>query len=266
MIEIEEITVRRGGREVLTGVFGTLLAGRLTAILGPNGKSTLLQTLTGEMPFEKGQISAFEEPLARHLEKPQDLARWRGVLPQQSQLFFDFPVIDVVMMGRNPHIRKRETARDFDICEAALQRVGAAHLQNRSFQRLSGGEKQRVHLARVLAQIRDLVEDRTPCLLLLDEPTANLDLKHQHQILRIAREIAASNAAVAVVLHDLQQAREVADDVLLLHEGRVAASGPPGKALAPEILRRVFEIEARWVEHEGAHLLRVEPPAADPFY
>lgn len=261
MIEIEDITVLRGRREVLSGVCATLVSGQLTAILGPNGsgKSTLLHALTGELTVEKGRITAFDRPLTRHLEKPEALARWRAMLPQQSQLFFDFPVIDVVMMGRSPHIHKRETARDFDICEAALQRVGATHLQNRSFQRLSGGEKQRVHLARVLAQLHDLVEDRVPCLLLLDEPTANLDLKHQHQILRIAREIAAANAAVGVVLHDIQQARELADNVLVLHEGRVAAYGPPGKALTPEILRRVFEVEAHWVEYESAHLLCIEP-------
>ena len=119
-----------------------------------------------------------------------------------------------------------------------------------------------MHLARVIAQLHDAVDEGRPALLFLDEPTANLDLKHQYQILRTARDFAARGTAVCLILHDLQQARQVADHVLLLASGRTAAYGPPAEVLTPQAIRRVFEVETEWLSTATGHLLNVTLPAS----
>lgn len=264
MLTAENLTVKRGPRTVLQQVFLTLRPGVLTVVVGPNGsgKSTLVKAVTGELTPFRGQVIVRGAPLAEHLRHPREIARWRAVLPQQSNLFFNFSVLDVVMMGRTPHLSHGETARDYDICEMALARVGATDFRNRSFQQLSGGEKQRVHLARVIAQLHESVELGQPGLLFLDEPTANLDLKFQYQILNISREFAAKGLAVCVILHDLGQALAIADEVMMLHQGRVAGYGKAAEVLSEARIRRIFEIDARWVEHEGTWLLHTRSLSA----
>ncbi|MGF1452890.1 MAG: heme ABC transporter ATP-binding protein [Opitutales bacterium] len=266
MLTAENISVKRGRNTVLRQAYLSLRPGVLTVVVGPNGsgKSTLIKAVTGELPLARGGVRILGKTLDEHLRHPREIAQWRAVLPQQSNLFFNFSVLDVVMMGRTPHLVRGETARDYDICEQALERVGATAFRDRSFQQLSGGEKQRIQLARVIAQLHDAVEQGRPGLLFLDEPTANLDLKHQYQILDTAREFAVAGLAVCVILHDLEQARQIADEVMVLNHGAVRGYGPAADVLSASRIRHVFEVEAQWVEHQGELLLHTRSLSTNP--
>ncbi|HBR94258.1 MAG TPA: heme ABC transporter ATP-binding protein [Opitutae bacterium] len=262
MLRCDNITVKRGNRAVLRQLHFDLQAAELVAVIGPNGsgKSTLLKALTGELALARGTVELNGLSLATQMQRPQDIARWRAVLPQQSELAFNFPVIDVVMMGRSPHLARVEQARNLEICEAALEQVDCLALKDRRYQHLSGGERQRVHLARVLAQLHEGLHSDGPALLFLDEPTANLDLKHQIQILHLARQCADRGAAVFLVLHDLQQARAYADRVLMLKAGRSVAFGKAASVLSAKRIERVFDIPVEWVQHEADALLKIKNP------
>ncbi|MFQ3225529.1 MAG: iron complex transport system ATP-binding protein [Lentimonas sp.] len=264
MLRSDNITVKRGGRTVLRQLHFDLQRGELIAVVGPNGsgKSTLLKALTGELSLARGEVELNGRSLAEQMQRPQAIARWRAVLPQQSELAFNFPVIDVVMMGRSPHLSQQQPARDLEICESALDQVDCLELKDRFYQHLSGGERQRVHLARVLAQLHEGLESKGPALLFLDEPTANLDLKHQIQILQIARQCADRGAAVFLVLHDLQQARAYANRVLMLKAGRSVAFGQAASVLSAKRIERVFDIPVEWVHHQGEALLNIKHSSA----
>ncbi len=250
MLIAREVGFHRGPRQVLGGVGVTLTPGRLTVLLGPNGagKSTLLKLLAGELTPDAGGIELDGRRLGRWT--PGDLARRRAVLPQESRLAFAFPVREVVMMGRMPHARGSESPRDEEICTLALARTGAGDLADRLYPALSGGEQQRVQLARILAQVWEAQEgaDR---ILLLDEPTANLDLAHQHSTLSLAREWARASAAVLAVLHDLNLALTYADDAWILAHGQLVASGPIQEVLTPELIERVFHLRAEFIPVRG---------------
>jgi iron complex transport system ATP-binding protein len=241
MIVVDNLAFRRGQAAILQGVHATIEPGRLTAIIGPNGsgKSTLLRLLAGELQPERGRVLWEGQPL-RRLDR-RETARRFAVLPQSSALTFDFAVEEVVLMGRTPHRRDSNPERDQAIATAALERVGMEAFAHRLYNTLSGGEKQRAHLARVLAQIWEPHPEK-PRYLFLDEPTSSLDLKHQHSVLRIARELSGAGAGVLVVLHDLTLARRYADSVLILKDGRSAGFGPPGQVLSAPRLEWVFEV------------------------
>ncbi|MDR1279287.1 MAG: heme ABC transporter ATP-binding protein [Opitutaceae bacterium] len=243
------VTVRRGGRAILDNAGCAIRRGRLTAILGPNGagKSTLLRVLSAEFAPDAGEVLFDGRPLRDW--KPVELARRRAVLPQESLLGFPFRVREVVLLGRMPHSPDGETARDRDIAREALARVDMAQAGERIYTTLSGGEKQRVHLARVLAQIWE--DTGEPRALLLDEPTSNLDPSHQHATLALARGLADAGVAVVMILHDINLALAYADDVLVIRAGRVAAAGPVGATLTPELVRLVFNITARRITLPG---------------
>lgn len=163
-------------------------------------------------------------------------------------------------MGRSPHLRGPETQRDCAIAHAALHEAGVAPLADRLYPTLSGGEGQRVHLGRVLAQIWEAVDDR-PRYLLLDEPTSSLDLAHQHHILTVARAFAERQVGVMVVLHDLNLAAQYADRVLLLKEGRAVATGPPEQVLQAEVIEAVYEIPITVIPHPHSSCPLVVPAA-----
>lgn len=246
-----------GGRKtLLTGVDLDLRPGEFHAIIGRNGagKSTLLKLLTGEVAPSSGEIELWQTPLGRY--RPRQLARNRGVLAQHTELHFDYRALEVVLIGRIPHQRNQiETDEDVSIALDCLHRVGLAGYEDRNYLTLSGGEQQRVHLARVLAQItpgsarRDRADDRPP-LLFLDEPTSSLDLHHQNQVLEIARSLARDHSAtILAVLHDLNLAARYADTITLLSAGRVAACGTPYEVLCEGTLRQAFQHEVRVQRH-----------------
>ncbi|MFJ9628354.1 heme ABC transporter ATP-binding protein [Streptomyces sp. NPDC101175] len=231
LAEAEELRARLGSREVLHGVSVPVRAGEVLALVGPNGagKSTLLGALAADLPPVAGVVRIHGRP-ATDWSAPE-LALRRAVLPQSATLSFPFTVEEVVRMGRAPHATG--PAEDDLAVAEAMAAAEVTDFAPRPFSALSGGERARVALARVLAQ-------RAP-LVLLDEPTAALDLRHQELVLRLCRERARAGDAVVVVLHDLALAAAYAHRVAILRAGRVAADGPPGVVFTEELLSDVYE-------------------------
>ncbi|MFJ5725416.1 heme ABC transporter ATP-binding protein [Streptomyces sp. NPDC093149] len=226
------LRVRLGGRPVLDSVELTAYAGEVLALVGPNGagKSTLLAALAADLPAESGTVRIGGRPATDW--SAAELALRRAVLPQSAALSFPFPVADVVRMGRAPWAGTERADEDEPAVAAAMAATEVTEFAGRPFSALSGGERARVALARVLAQ-------RAP-LLLLDEPTAALDLRHQELVLRLCRERAAAGDAVVVVLHDLGLAAAYADRAAVLRDGRIAVAGPPVEVFTGELLGEVY--------------------------
>lgn len=230
--EARGLRVRLGQRPVLDSIDLTARAGEVLALVGPNGagKSTLLAALAADLPAEQGEVRIDGRPVTDW--SPAELALRRAVLPQSATLSFPFPVADVVRMGRAPWAGTERADEDDPAVASAMAATEVTEFAERPFSALSGGERARVALARVLAQ-------RAP-LLLLDEPTAALDLRHQELVLRICRERAAAGDAVVVVLHDLGLAAAYADRAAVLHGGRIAVVGPPAGVFTGELLGEVY--------------------------
>ncbi|MGW6717041.1 heme ABC transporter ATP-binding protein [Streptomyces globisporus] len=231
-VEAAGLSVRLGQRQVLDSVDLTAHAGEVVALVGPNGagKSTLLAALAADLAPGSGEVRIDGRPAAAW--SAPELALRRSVLPQSAVLSFPFPVEDVVRMGRAPWAGTEREDEDDAAVAAAMAATEVTRFAARPFSALSGGEKARVALARMLAQ-------RAP-LMLLDEPTAALDLRHQELVLRICRERAAAGDAVVVVLHDLGLAAAYADRAAVLHDGRIAELGPPDTVFSGELLGEVY--------------------------
>ncbi|MGK8523791.1 heme ABC transporter ATP-binding protein [Nocardia asteroides] len=243
---------RRSGahaRRVLDAVDFQAVAGQIVALVGPNGagKSTLLAALAGELTLGAGTVELDGRPLSQWTTL--DMARRRAVLPQTHTVGFPFTAREVVAMGRAPWVRTARRELDDEQIAAAMAATDVEHLAARAFPTLSGGERARVALARVLAQ--------DTATLLLDEPTAALDLGHQEAVLRLAAARAAAGAAVVVVLHDLGIAAAYADRVAVLDSGRIAADGPPRDVLTTALLTRVYQHPVEVLDHPvtGAQLV-----------
>lgn len=243
-----------GGRAVLHDVTLTVGVGELVALVGPNGagKSTLLAVLAGDVPAATGTVEIDGDRLGSY--SPIELALRRAVLPQQVTVGFPFTVDDVVRMGRAPWARTPAAAGDDAAVDRAIADADIAHLVHRTFPTLSGGERARVALARALAQSTQL--------LLLDEPTAALDLHHQETILGVVRRRVDAGAGAVVVLHDLSLAAAYADRVVLLRGGAVVADGPPASVLRPDRLSDVYGHAVDVVPHPVTGDLLVVPARA----
>ena len=247
MIEVRDLKKSYGDIEAVKGISFYVEKGKLFAFLGPNGagKSSLLKCLTGELEYE-GEISLFDRE--RQAWASRELAHRVGVLPQSSSLNFPFLCEEVVAMGRLPHTEPG--SRRDEIVRAAMTHAGVEHLARRLYPGLSGGERQRVQFARVLAQIWQAPDDPQQArLLLLDEPTSALDLKYQHQLLTMARALAARNTAVLVVLHDLNLAARYADRLVMLDQGKLMADGTPAEVLTPALIDRLYDYPAQVIHH-----------------
>ena len=218
--------------------------GRVIALVGPNGsgKSTLIRALTGVIPVSEGQVQL--DGINVLSLSPLQRARLIAVVPQHALMPETFTVAEVVLLGRTPYlpIWAREGTLDRDIASAAMQQTGVHGLADRFIGELSGGEQQRVLIARALAQ--------EPEVLLLDEPTAHLDLKYQHSILHLVRSLAAEKQlAVLLTMHDLNQAAVCADDVALLVDGKIEAMGSPGDVFTSERLSRAYDTPVHVIPH-----------------
>ncbi|WP_346764813.1 heme ABC transporter ATP-binding protein [Rhodococcus sp. HNM0569] len=233
--------VERGGRPVLVDVDVDVRSGEVLALVGPNGagKSTLLAVLAGDQAFSAGDVELDGRPLGRY--SVRDAARRRAVLLQANTVSFPFTAREVVAMGRSPWAHTPRSEDDDAIVDAAMAECDVSRFADRPFTALSGGEKARVALARVLAQDTETM--------LLDEPTASLDLGHQETVMQIARERARTGRAVAVVLHDLGLAAAYADRIVVLSEGQVAAAGAPADVLSEELLSSVYRHPIDLVPH-----------------
>jgi iron complex transport system ATP-binding protein len=248
----------RPGRDplpVLRGVNLEVTPGEMTALLGPNGsgKTTLLRLVSGALNPDRGAVEVAGRAVSAWGRDA--LARRVAVLPQQLDLPDGFRVAELVEMGRAPHARRwfGSTADDERAIRRALADADALDLADRYPHQLSGGERQRVLVAMALAQ--------EPELLLLDEPTLHMDLAHQVALLRAMRRLRAErNLTVLAVLHDLNLAAAFAPRVVVLHEGRVAADGPPQRVLTPDLVARVFGVQVQLAHTEAGdrHLALAE--------
>lgn len=221
-------------RPAVDGVTLRIAPAETTAVLGPNGsgKSTLLRLLLGRLRPDRGRISFAGRPLERW--RRRELARWIGVVPQEEEAPFPFTVREVVAMGRYPHLGpwRRLGPRDEEAIAAALRACDLEALADRPFPALSGGERQRARLARALAQ--------EPRALVLDEPTASLDIGHAMGLFEVLTGWARCGATVLVVTHDLNMAARYARTLVLMSRGRIAAAGSPHEVLTPDVLEAVY--------------------------
>ena len=267
MLQAHGIAVQRGERQILADIDLSLPAGQVIGVLGANGagKSTLLAALAGELSPSAGRITLNGRPLSAW--SVAELARCRAVLPQSPSLQFDLPVATVIGMGAYPHARhtrtgaprtddSRDTARaaiaeDQRILQRVLALADVQDLYGRRYRRLSGGEQQRVQLARVLYQLMLARQGHDEYrVLMLDEPTASLDPRHQLHLLSAMHTLAhEENVAALVIMHDLNLAAGCCDRLLLLGQGRVAACGTPAQVLTPDTLRQVYGVEATVLPH-----------------
>lgn len=254
MITAKDLSISRGGKTILDGVNLQMQPGRLSVVLGPNGagKSTLLKALTGVASPDRGDVLVGERSLESF--ESQELARQRAVLAQDTPLTFDFSVEEVVMLGRIPHLSGWESGEDRKAVDRALKFVEMDVFRHRRYPSLSGGEKQRVQLARVLAQIdRTGKEDppAEPAWLFLDEPTSALDLRHQHVVLYLVRRLSREHGmGICAVLHDLNLTMRYADHIVLLSRGQVAAEGLPSEVLTAEMIGEVYGVRAEVLNSE----------------
>ena len=240
LLTTEDLSYRRDGQDILCGVTFAAAAGELAGLIGPNGagKSTLLKVISGLWPGATGTIRLLDRPLSAY--SPRETARVVAQVPQITALDFPFTVRQVVMMGRNPHLGRFEMEAEHDraIAERALRRTRTLHLADRLIGTLSGGERQRVLIARALTQ--------EPRLLLLDEPTANLDLQHQVGIMVLIGTLIREEGLGAVAaVHDVELAARYCDRVVLMARGAVLAEGTPADVLTPRHLRAAYGVRAK---------------------
>lgn len=242
----DNISLHLSGFDLLRNISLEVEAGKVTAIVGPNGagKSSLLKVLTGDIAPTSGQVQLNHCALAQWslLHRAQILA----VLPQHSRLNFPFTASEVVALGRIPH--QTGMIKDAEIVAQALDLVDASYLQKRLYTQMSGGEKQRVQLARVLAQIWQ-PSDYGEQFLVLDEPTSAFDLSHQKLTLDIVRQLANRGVGVIMVLHDLNLAARCADNLVVFDAGVIAAQGQPEQVLTESLIDKVFGVKAIITQH-----------------
>lgn len=250
MIRIDNLRFSYGQQPFLQGLSAYWPKGQVMGLLGPNGsgKTTLLHLLAGDLRPQSGTIRLKEKPLPAY--SSSELARERAVLKQHNTLAMDFRVEEVVLMGRYPHFRNLPAAQDWEYLREALAMTGLSRFWGRSYRQLSGGEKQRVELARVMLQLWEAWKSpQSEKLLLLDEPLNNLDVEHQHRILQLTRDFAARGNAVVLVLHDLNLAARFCDDLLLLSNGREMAQGSPWEVLTEARISEAFHFPAKVQPH-----------------
>ena len=240
LLRAEGVDYRRDGHDILRDVTFSVASGEVVGLIGPNGagKSTLLKVISGLWSGARGRVTLLDKPLARY--SARQAAQVVAQVPQITALDFPFTVRQVVLMGRNPHLSRFQLETEHDRCVAdqAMRRTQTFELADRLIGTLSGGERQRVVIARALTQ--------EPRLLLLDEPTANLDIQHQIGILSMVRDLIQEDGLGAVAaVHDLEIAARFCDRLVLLYRGMVHATGLPGEVLTPQRILTAYGVDAR---------------------
>lgn len=243
IIIVDRITCRYGAIPALDDVSLSVSAGEMCGVIGPNGsgKTSLLRAMDGLLSPERGRVLL--EGRAIESMSSRQVAAMIGVVPQRAGAAFGFTTQELVSMGRSPHLAPlmSETERDDQVVRSALERTGIVHLAGRPVDSLSGGEFQRVLIARALAQ--------EPRVLLLDEPTAHLDLRYQLEIMDLLAALCRSGLALVAALHDVNLAAEFCDRLVLLSAGRIEAMGTPREVLEASTLERVYGIPVRVANH-----------------
>jgi iron complex transport system ATP-binding protein len=239
LLEAQSISMLVGGATLVDGIDLSVKAGEMVAIGGPNGagKSTLLRMLSGDLRPTAGRIALKQRDI--HAYPPRALAHHRAMLSQHVNVTFPFTLEEIVHMGAGDSGR----AAAQRLVDAALAEVGLSQFNHRQLPTLSGGEQQRAHFARVLVQLACGEQQHGPGLLLLDEPTSSLDMRHQIDLVETARRRAQNGTAVIAVLHDLNLAMRFADRIVLLHRGKLAVDGGRAEAITADTIRRIFEVD-----------------------
>lgn len=239
-LRLEGVTVLREGRAIVDDASLEVSPGTLTCIVGPNGagKSSVLRVLTGLWRPDEGEVRLDGEPLEARSRR--EIARRVAFVPQDTRLAFEFSVREVVAMGRYPHEGRLTRPGEHASVTEALERTDVLTLADRLVTTLSGGERQRVLLARCLAAQADL--------LLLDEPTASLDLRHALDVMQLCRSLADDGKGLCLAIHDLNAALRFADVVCVMDKGEVVATGAPRDVLSPERIAAVFGVRAEPVD------------------
>ena len=236
ILEARAIAFTVEAQKILDGVSITSGQGEFTGLVGPNGagKSTLIRCISGLLARTGGSVALDGLDLVQLA--PREVARVIAHLPQNSFLDYGFTSLEAVLMGRNPHLGpfQFEGTRDHAVARAAMTFTDTERLAGRNMDSLSGGERQRVLMARALAQ--------EPRLLLLDEPTANLDIQHQLQLMALVRGLVERGMGALAAMHDLNMASAYCDRIYMIKAGQIVASGPPEEVLQPALLRTVFDV------------------------
>lgn len=257
LIETKGLTFAYAEEPVLRDISLNFQAGEFTGVIGPNGsgKSTLLKLIGGILPSSPQTVFFKDRELSHY--KKKDLAASIAWIPQERQMAFSFKVIDIVLMGRHPYLSPLsfEGEDDYRIAEDAMKQTQVMEFANRSFNEISGGEKQRVMIASAISQ--------KPEVMLLDEPTSALDIKYQIEILTILKQLnELESKSLILAMHDLHLASKFCKRLVLLKEGRVFCEGPPSEVLKKEILEEVYEVKVKIFQDDEDGSLIVVPEAS----
>lgn len=250
MIRTEAINFSYGNQSVLKHINMAVEKGKFISVIGPNGsgKTTLLKNLCNLLNPQSGEVQIDSKAIKRY--KPKMLAKKVAVVHQEIQSTFDFNIHEVVLMGRYPHLKalQNESSEDLNIAEQAMHLTGVHHLRHKSMSHVSGGERQRVMIAKALTQ--------EPDLLLLDEPISHLDIKYQMDVLKLCRTLnREKQLTILTTLHDINLAARFSDVIILMHQGEIYKMGTPEEVLTSEVIKEVYEVEVT-VIHKP-HLLVV---------
>ncbi len=247
MISLQNIGYKADQKWLLQNVSFGIEPGEFVVIMGMNGagKSTLLKLLSGIMKPSAGSIHYENKPL--HSFSPEALSTKRAVLSQQHSLSFNVTVEEVVLMGRYPYMDNQPTGTDKKMIRQSMDRMGIAHLANRYYHTLSGGEAQKVQMSRVLSQIGNTDADNQK-ILLLDEPVSHLDIKYQYQLLRVAKQLTSQFVTVIAVLHDINLATVYADRILFLKDGQLLYNLDHPSTISCNIIDTVFDINSTIIQ------------------
>lgn len=254
MINVREVSCKKGGKRILNNVSFDVRPGEIFAVLGPNGagKSTLLNIISGYDKKYEGDIRINGNSVKSL--SINDMAKLRSVVSQKSLLDMPFKVLDLVLMGRTPH-EKRDYGTEEEAALEALRDVQADHLAERGYTTLSGGEQQRVHIARALLQI-SYASDGPPRYLMLDEPTSSLDMGRTHRLMMLLlKNCIKHSVGVLWIVHDINLASQFADRMLLLKEGSVLAAGRPESVISTSTVSELYGIEVSIAELDKRRLI-----------
>ena len=257
MIEIKTLGYQIRDKWLVKDVSYVFETGKIHMLCGPNGagKSTLLKLLALEKKPHTGTI--YYEGVPVNYDSRLSYAKQRAVLSQHTDIGFPMKVSEIIMMGRYPHFKSNPTKKDHQICDEVMEELGLNDFKNRNYLTLSGGEQQRVQFARVLTQLWD-IPSGAPRMLLLDEPIASLDLRHQFDFLHELKKFMDQRTTVIAILHDLNLALNYGDEALLLSNGQLFASGKPAAVLNPENIKNVFHVDSEIQELPSSKILWVK--------
>ncbi len=253
-LKIKELKVNLSKKEIVKGIDLAVSDNKFIGLIGPNGsgKSTLLKAVYGVIKPTVGDVFISDKDIKSYNKK--SLAKTLGVVSQFNNINFDFKVIDIVLMGRAPYkgLLEQDNKDDYDMALKALSQVGMIDFVQKSFSLLSGGEKQRVILARAITQ--------NPKILILDEPTNHLDIKYQLEVMSIVKSL---NICVLAALHDLTLASQFCDELYVLKDGIIMYSGAPNKVITEEMIKNVYDVESNVHINPVTKKLSIEylPPA-----